>query len=605
LFLTQLLGAFNDNLLKNSLVAAIAFGTLGGHARTPSEVAALVNLSAGLFILPFFLFSALAGQLADRHEKSRLIRLVKLAEIGIMALAALGIALPSTTLLFVVVFLMGTHSAFFGPLKYAVLPQHLVEKELVVGNGLVSAGTFVAIVTGTLAGTLLPAHAVAAMVVAVALLGYAASLRIPEAPSDETVAVTWNPLRETWRTLALASRQGMVFLAILAISWFWGFGSLYLAQLPALAVDVLGGGPDAMTPLLVAFTVGIGAGSLACAKLARGRVEPGWIFLGCIGFTLFGLDAHAATGALASRAGNVAQPFHDGAYLRLLSDLSLLGVSGGLYVVPLYAFVQHRSDAATRSRTIAANNILNALFMVILAGLAIALGAAGLAARDVLWVAAVANLAVIGAVGYVARYGVLRFFVSGLVHAFYRVAKKDLHHLPENAPALLVCNHPSLMDAPLIASAFTRPVRFVMHHRIHDARGLRWLFRAAGTIPIASRREDPARMATAFDAIERALRADELVCIFPEGGLTKDGEVSEFRRGVEEILTRTPVPTVPMALRGMWGSVYSRAQGAPLRGPPRGFRSPVEIVCGAPVDANDATAPTLRERVAALRGRAR
>lgn len=605
LFLTQLLGAFNDNLLKNALVAAIAFGTLGGVARSAGEVSTLVNLSAGIFILPFFLFSALAGQLADRFEKAGLVRAIKLAEIGIMLLAALGFALHSTLLLFVVVFLMGTHSAFFGPLKYAILPQHLDENELVTGNGLVGAGTFVAIVTGTLAGTLLPTPVVVLAIVAVALLGYASSQRIPEAVSASRGVIRWDPLRETWVTLRLASGQRMVFLAILAISWFWFYGALYLAQLPSLAVEVIGGGPHAMAPLLVAFTVGVGIGSLACGKLSRGRVEPGWIFLGCLGFTLFGIDAYAATATLQPLADASVDFLHDPARTRLLADLCLLGACGGLYVVPLYAFVQHTSDPATRSRTMAANNILNAMFMVGGAVLAIVLGAFGIGARQLLLVAALANLAVVVAIALVVRYGVLRFFVSGLVHTFYRVAKKDLHHIPQDAPALLVCNHPSLMDAPLIAAVCERPVRFVMHHRIHDARGWRWLFRAVGAIPIASRRDDPARMQAAFDAIECALREGEIVCIFPEGGLTKDGEVSEFRRGVEEILARVPVPAVPMALRGMWGSVYSRARGAPLCGSPRGFRSPVEVVCGQALAASEANAPTLRARVAALRGRAR
>lgn len=605
LFLTQLLGAFNDNLLKNALVAAIAFGTLGGVSRSAGQVSTLVNLSAGIFILPFFLFSALAGQLADRFDKASLVRTIKLVEIGIMLLAALGFALHSMTLLFVVVFLMGTHSAFFGPLKYAILPQHLAEQELVTGNGLVGAGTFVAIVTGTLAGTLLPASVVVVALVAVALVGYASSRRIPEAASTSPVAIRWNPLRETVHTLRLAATQRMVFLAILAISWFWFYGALYLAQLPTLAVEVIGGGPHAMAPLLVAFTVGVGVGSLACGKLAHGRVEPGWIFLGCLGLSVFGVDAYAATAAPHPITDASAGLLHDPTRVRLLVDLCLLGVCGGLYVVPLYAFIQHGSDSATRARTMAANNIANALFMVGGAALALAFGAFGIGARQLLLFAALANLAVVVAIALVVRYGVLRFFISALVHTFYRVAKKDLHHIPQDAPAVLVCNHPSLMDAPLIAAVCDRPVRFVMHHRIHDARGWRWLFRAVGAIPIASRREDPVRMQAAFDAIEHALRQGEVVCIFPEGGLTKDGEVSEFRRGVEEILGRVPVPTVPMALRGMWGSVYSRARGAPLRGSPRGFRSPVEVVCGEALAASEVSAPTLRARVAALRGHAR
>ncbi|KAF0164216.1 MAG: putative phospholipid/glycerol acyltransferase, partial [Caulobacteraceae bacterium] len=362
-------------------------------------------------------------QLADRFEKASLVRAIKLAEIGIMLLAALGVALHSTVLLFVVVFLMGTHSAFFGPLKYAILPQHLAERELVTGNGLVGAGTFVAIVTGTLAGTLLPASVVLVAIIAVALLGYASSQRIPEAPSTSSVAIRWNPLRETVATLRLASAQRMVFLAILAISWFWFYGAVYLAQLPGLAVEVIGGGPRAMAPLLVAFTVGVGIGSLACGKLSGGRVESGWIFLGCLGLSVFGIDVYAATAGLQPAMDASVGLWHDPARVRLLVDLCLLGVCGGLYVVPLYAFIQHTSDPATRARTMAANNIANALFMVGGAVLAMALAAFGVGARPLLLIVAIANLVVVAAIALFVRYGVLRFFISALVHTFYRVAK--------------------------------------------------------------------------------------------------------------------------------------------------------------------------------------
>jgi 1-acyl-sn-glycerol-3-phosphate acyltransferase len=355
--------------------------------------------------------------------------------------------------------------------------------------------------------------------------------------------------------------------------------------------------------LLVVFSVGIGAGSLACAKLARGRIEPGWIFLGCVGLTLFGGDIYAVTATM--------QPVHltvdasltgTPGFTRLLVDLGLLGLSGGLYVVPLYAYVQHRSDASRRSRIIAANNIFNALFMVVGSVLAIMLRKLGLGVGAVLLAAALVNVVVVACLTAVVRRGLLRFFVSGLIHVFYRVAKRDLDRVPTDTPALIVCNHPSVIDAPIIAAACTRPVRFVMYHRIYNARGFRWFFEAVEAIPIAPRHEDERCMQAAFDEIERALRAGEIVCIFPEGKVTKDGELNEFRRGVEEVLARTPVPVVPMALRGLWGSTFSRSGAGVLRKRPRGFGSPVEVLCGEPVPAADANAELLQERVAELRG---
>jgi MFS family permease len=372
-FGTQFLGAFNDNVFKNSLVVLLTFHATSWTTMSPSV---LGNIAAGIFMLPFFLFSATAGQLADKYDKARIARLIKVFEVFVMVLVGIGFASHSLELLLGALFLMGLHSTVFGPVKYALLPQHLHEDELIGGNAMVEAGTFVAILLGTLVGGLLAAMVggtvwITAFTLAVAALGYLASRGIPAAPApDPQLRVNPNPFTETWRNIGFAKQNRSVFLAILGISWFWLYGALFLAQFPAYAKIVLGGNEAAVTLLLAVFTIGIGSGSLACEKLSGHKVETGLVPLGAIGLTIFGLDFAWASSQLLS-SGAAAQTVALGELLarpstwRLLADLALLGACGGLYCVPLYALMQQRSNESHRARVIAANNIMNALFMVV------------------------------------------------------------------------------------------------------------------------------------------------------------------------------------------------------------------------------------------------
>jgi MFS family permease len=398
LFATQFFGAFNDNVFKNALVVLFTFRAASW---TTLEPMVLANLAAGLFILPFFLFSATAGQLADKFDKARLARWVKLLEIFIILLAALGFALESLNTLLAALFLLGLQSTLFGPVKYAILPQHLRPDELTGGNALVEAGTFVSILLGTLTGSMLAGREggvtwISGVSLLVAILGYLASRSIPCAPAPAPeLRVTPNFLKETWRCIGFARESRAVFLSILGISWFWLYGALLLAQFPEYTKSVLGGGESMVTLLLVVFSVGIGAGSLLCEKLTRRRgktVEPGLVPLGALGMTLFGLDLALASPAQA--AGEVlplAVLLEDNNTWRLLLDLLLMGGFGGLYCVPLYALVQQRSETACRARVIAANNILNALFMVTGALAAIALLDRGCGIPTLFLLAALAN----------------------------------------------------------------------------------------------------------------------------------------------------------------------------------------------------------------------
>src|SRR5882724_6563252 len=305
-FWTQLLGAFNDNLFKNALVILFAFDA--GEAALSTDT--LINLAGGVFILPFFLFSATAGQLADKFEKSRVIRAVKLLEIGIMSLAAIGFWRRSAVVLLSGLFLMGLHSTLFGPVKYSILPQHLREEELVGGNALVEMATFVAILLGTLLGGVLVAvpgwgpALVSTSLVLLAIAGWAVSRAIPPAPAESPgLRVRWNPVTETRRTIAFVRENRTVFLSVLGISWFWFYGALLLAQLPGLGHQVLGGDEHVVTLLLAVFSVGIGVGCLLCERLSAGKIELGLVPFGSIGLSVFALDLFFAARAAAAEPG--------------------------------------------------------------------------------------------------------------------------------------------------------------------------------------------------------------------------------------------------------------------------------------------------------------
>ncbi len=607
-FLTQFLGAFNDNLFKNALVVLLTFQAASWTTIAP---ALLANLAAGIFILPFFLFSATAGQLADKYDKARLTRLVKVLEIAIMLVALAGFVLHSLAVLLGALFLLGCHSTLFGPVKYALLPQHLHEDELVGGNALVEAGTFVAILLGTLAGGMLAAAEngalwIAAAGLVVALAGYLTSRGVPPAPAPEPgLKVNPNPLTETWRNIGFARENQPVYLAILGISWFWLYGALFLAQFPAYAKGVIGGGEGTVTLLLATFTVGIGIGSLLCEKLSGGQIEIGLVPFGSIGLTIFGLDLAFASpaglpaGAPLAVAEVLAQP----GVIRVLVALLMLGVFGGFFIVPLYAMMQSRSAAAHRARVIAANNIMNALFMVSGALAAGGLLSAGLSIPALFGVAAVMNAAVAVYIYRLVPEFLLRFIVWMLIHTVYRLRTRGLEHIPEDGPAVLVCNHVSFVDALVISAACRRPIRFVMDHRIFRWPVLSFVFRHSRAIPIAPAKEDAAMMEAAFNEVSSALAAGELVGLFPEGRITFDGEISPFRPGITRILDANPVPVVPMALRGMWGSMFSRKDGPALSRPlRRGLFSRIELSVGPALPPERICLPGLQLQVAELRG---
>ena len=608
LFSVQFLSAFNDNVFKQALVILLAYQT-ASFTTLGSDT--LQNLAQALFVLPFFLFSATAGQIADKYEKSRLITVTVAIEVAVMALGAAGFLLSSLNLLLLALFLGGVQSALFGPVKYAILPQALRETELVGGNGLVEMGTSVAILLGMMYGGWLVTQpgwgvaGVAVSTVAASAAGLLVSRLVPLAPAaDPSLRLNWNPVTETWRNFAFLRGNRTVFLSVLGISWFWFFGSMLVTQFPNLSRTILSGDEQVVTLLLIVFSVGIGLGSLLCERLSGHKVELGLVPFGSIGLTVFGLDLWlASAGHIGHAPMGLAEFLRDSGHWRLLADLMLVGMFGGFYIVPLYALIQSRSEPSHRSRVVAGNNILNAAFMVAAAVLAILLFRLGFTIPDLILFTALLNAAVAAYIYALVPEFLMRFIVWLLIHSVYRLERSGLEHIPEQGPAVIACNHVSFVDALVVMAACRRPIRFVMDHRIFRLPVLNFVFRTAGAIPIAPAKEDAALKEAAFREVAQALRRGQLVGIFPEGRITDSGELNPFRGGIGRILEETPVPVVPVALRGLWGSFFSRRHGAAMSRPwtMRPFAR-IGLAAGDPLPAAAATPEALQVRVLALRG---
>ena len=619
-FWTQFAGAANDNVFKVAFTGLVTYQTALFEGVDAKTAAFLIS---AIFIAPFVLFSATSGQISDKFDKARVMRFVKSLEILIMLVGGAGFLLHHVNLLYAATFLMGLHSTLFGPVKYAYLPQTLDEHELVGGNGMIEMGTFVAILAGTLIGGELadlgaqgPVYAAVACL-AIAVAGRIVVSFVPAAPSDQAdLKINWNPFTETWRNLKLARETRAVFLSLLGISWLWFFGATFLTSFFNFAKDVLGGNPQVVTLLLAIFSIGIGVGSLLCERLSRGKVEIGLVPFGSIGMTVFAVDLYFASHALKPGVElmGVAAFVGDGAnrlaHWRVMADLFLLAAFGGLYSVPLYALIQSRSKASHRARIIAANNILNALFMIVSSLMAIALFSFGFTIPQLFLVVGILNAVVAIYIYSLVPEFLLRFLAWVLVSTFYRVRTTGMEHVPKEGPALLVCNHVSFADAVIVMGESPRPIRFVMDYRIFRRWPLSAIFRGTGAIGISPKSEDPAVLEKANALIDGALRDGDLVCIFPEGSLTKDGEIAPFRQGAERIVGRNAaVPVIPMALRGLWGSWFSRASGRAFATVPRPLRdgavSHLELVVGAPLASGQVTAAAMQAEVMALRGERR
>jgi len=606
-FLTQFLGAANDNLFKFAFTVLVTY-QLQVSWLEPKMAGLVIG---ALFILPFVLLSATAGQWADKYDKALIMRGVKVLEVGVMVVAGVGFWFQQVPLLLACVFLMGLHSTFFGPVKYAYLPQHLSERELTGGNGMVEMGTFVAILLGNVGGGLMMgipetgAHWVAGSCFAVAVIGWLVALRIPASPSsDPGLKLNWNPATETWRNLKLAAEYPSVFRSLLGISWMWFFGAVFLSQFPSFAKEVLGGNTEVASLLLVVFSVGIAAGSLLCETFSHRHVEIGLVPIGAVGMSVFAFDLYLASQGVTHQSGVlmtvgefVAQPAH----WRVMADLGLLAFSAGLYSVPMYALIQLRAKPSHRARIIAANNILNALFMIVSSLMAGAMLGAGMSIPQVFGVTALLNVLVVGYVFWLMPEYIVRLVMLLVTRIVYRLKVRGDAHLPTDGAAILVCNHVSFVDAVILGVCSPRPMIFIMDHRIFKTPGMGWFFKAVKAIPIAPQKEDPEAYERAFERARQVLADGELLCLFPEGAITKNGQLQPFKAGIMKILETNPVPVIPSALHNLWGSTFSRIDGAAMTKPlRRGLFNRIGLVVGEPMAPQDVTPEKLQVKVQAL-----
>ncbi len=612
-FATQFLGALNDNIFRNGLVILITFQGVVVAGMNHTQLA---NVAAGLFILPFFLFSATAGQLADKYEKSMLIRRVKTLEIVLMVLAAISLFSESYGLLLVVLFLMGCQSTMFGPVKYAYLPQQLADDELVGGNALVESGTYVAIILGLIVGGIAVGDEIAnglefnkrtvlgACLIIVAIAGYLSSRQVPVTRAvDPELKISWNAWKKTWQIVQFAREERSVFLSILGISWFWFFGSAMTIQIPAYTLDILRGSESITTLLLAAFAIGVGIGSLLCERLSGHRIELGLVPFGSIGLSLFAMDLYFAQPTpMLDPAGSIAEFMSHPEGLRIWFDLAMIGAFGGFYSVPLYALIQKRSKRQHLSRIIAANNIINAFLMVGAAIMSMALLNAGVSIPELFLIIAVLNAMVAVYIYSLLPEFLMRFLAWLVISFVYRLRTSGLENVPVKGPAIVVCNHVSYVDPIILAGSVRRPMRFVMWYRIFQIRFLSFIFKTMKAIPIAGAREDKAIMDEAFELVDAELAAGNIVCIFPEGAITRDGEIARFRPGIEKIIKRRPVPVVPASLGRLWGSWFSRRRNGTLRKIPGRLFARVTVSFGEPVPPSEVTAAKLELLVRTLRG---
>jgi 1-acyl-sn-glycerol-3-phosphate acyltransferase len=605
-FWTQFSGAANDNLFKFAFTVMVTYQLSVDWL--PPALAGLVI--GALFILPFLLFSATSGQLTDKLEKTRMIRFVKNLEIVIMLIAGWGFLAGNVAALLLCTFLMGLHSTLFGPVKFALLPQVLTERELTGGNGMVEMGTFVAILLGNVVGGLIVAmpevghRNVAFACVALAILGRVIAGRIPAAPAtDPGLTINWNPVSETWRNLKLAHENIAVFRSLLGISWMWFFGAVFLSQFPSFAKEVLHGDEHVASLLLVVFSIGIGTGSLLCEMLGRRHVEIGLVPLGAIGMSVFAIDLYFAARGLPNSGSITVSAFLSvSAHWRVMADLLLLSLFAGLYSVPMYALIQLRSQPTHRARIIAANNILNALFMIASSLIAGVLLKLDMMIPQIFFLVGLTNAVVALYIFLLVPEYLLRFVAWVLSHFVYRFKVRGDENIPTTGAAILACNHVSFVDAVLLMAASPRPICFIMDHRIFKVPLLGWLFKLAKAIPIAPRAEDPEAYEAAFDRAVKVLENGDLLCIFPEGSITRDGALQEFKGGIMKILERQSVPVIPMALTNLWGSYFSRIEkeGAMVRPFRRGWFSRVGLNVGEAMAAKDVELEKLKSRVASL-----
>ena len=565
LFWTQFLGAMNDNFFKNAMALLILYelATAGG--------ATLVTAAAGVFILPFFLFSSLAGQCADRFERAGLTKKIKMAEIIIMTAGATSLFAGNITALFAVLFLMGTQSTFFGPIKYGILPDILRRDELMAGNALIEAGTFLAILLGTIAGGLMilqefGVETVSIGVLLMAALGWSTSLRIQTVPiANQDLPIEANILRSTWALIKELRAERSLWLAALGVSWFWFVGAVFMTQVPNLTKEVIGGNEQTVTLFLAAFSIGIGIGSFLASKLTQGRITVAPVPLAAIGMAVFAIDLYVAAANYAdigaSRQAAGAALIGPGEFLsdfagwRIFFDLVAVSIAGGLYVVPLFTAIQAWADPKKRARTIAGVNVINALFMTGSAIITLILFNLGADVPMVLGLLGLANIAAAIIIAKLLPQELLRSCILTLFKLCFRLKINGLEHLSAGRDRrVIVVNHASFLDAPILLAILPDKPVFAINTEIAKRWWLRPLLPLCETFAM-----DPTNPLATKELIAK-VKAGRPLVIFPEGRLSVTGNLMKIYDGPAMIADKADADLLPVRLAGVERSFFSRLQ---------------------------------------------
>lgn len=563
LFVTQFLSAFNDNIYKNAMVILITFVISKG---SPEHEQMMVTMAAGVFIMPFFLFSALAGQLADKFDKAKLSRTIKFFEIVITSIGSYGLYQQSIPILMGALFLMGMHSTFFGPIKYSILPDHLHEDELIGANAFIEASTFLAILIGTLIGGLLiiTSHGVfltSVVMLAVAITGWISSFYIPLAPAPQPkLKINKNLINETWNLLKSATENRDVFLAIMGISWFWLVGGSFLSQFPTFTKDILHASAPVVSLFLAAFSIGIAIGSMACNRLLHGEINAKYIPLAILAMSIFLGDVHFATNHLTFAEGaellTVKQFISYWHNWRVLIDFSLLSIAGGLYIVPLYAILQVRSEEHNRSRMVACNNIVNALFMALASFIIIILLKLHLSITQIFLVVAIMNTAVAVYITKLIPHVIVQSFVKWILVSLYRVKVKGLDNYRSiKGRMVIVANHTSFIDALIISAFLPDKLTFAINTHIARKWWIKPLLALVDAFPI-----DPTKPMSTKSLI-KGVKANKKLLIFPEGRLTMTGSLMKIYEGPGMVADRADAMILPIRIEGAQYSPFSRLRG--------------------------------------------
>lgn len=562
LFLAQFFGAFNDNLFKNALVVLITY-RLSDHLSINPEI--LITLVFGIFILPYFLFSATAGQLADKYEKTFLIRITKFAEICLMLLAGMGFYLHSVPVLLTVLFFLGTQATFFGPMKYSILPDHLKTNELIAGNALIESGTFLAILLGTIIGGILAPLKIGATLVSIlafllAIAGFVASLSIPKSKiNSPTLKLNLNFIDESWKIVRYTFAKRDLFLAVMGISWFWLIGTIYLSQLPTYAKDILHAKPSVLTLFLAFFTAGIGLGSMLCNRLLKGSIHATYVPLAALGMTLFGIDLVLASQQVQPYTGSLISSFKFLSHLsnwRILIDLMLIAACGGIYIVPLYAMLQHESNPEHRSRAIASNNILNALFMVAASVATSLMLLMHFSVTYVFLAVAIANFFAAIYVCNLLPEALVRSFLIWIFKTLYRAEVQGIENYHKAGDrVLIVSNHTSYLDAALLAALLPDRLTFAINTHVAQKWWIRLLLKLVNTYSL-----DPTNPLATKSLIEY-LRENHRIVIFPEGRITVTGSLMKIYEGPGLIADKADATLLPIRINGAQFTPLSYLRG--------------------------------------------